>query len=481
MPLADNYKRIAVIGPNALSEEILVSNYHGYSDHYVTIFDGIKARNPKLKIAYSPGCRLADELPLLDTISTQNLFTNRQCVQNGLMGEYFSNLNFEGTPHLVKADKQLNFKWWGNAPGNGIDPYKFSARWSGVILPPETGIYYIGARGSKSFQIFINDSLISEMNDTYQTLIEYGTIFLEKGKLYNIRIDYIQNNPENASLRLLWEIPNRDLIADALELIKNSDIAILSLGLNSQLEGEEMKVKVKGFNGGDRESIDLPESQKHLIKAIAKTGKPIIIILTNGSAISFPKEAKLADAIIEAWYPGEAGGTAVASVLWGDYNPAGRLPVTFYNSVDDLPPFEDYTMKGRTYKFFKGKTQFDFGYGLSYSTFKYKGLNVKKNPNKNNEIEYCFNITNTGNYDGEEVCQLYIKDKDNKSISLQAFERVHLKAGETKQITLHFDTNEIENLKGNVANKTMKAQFIIGGSKPTKSNSRSCLKSNIVL
>lgn len=484
LPLSGELKNIAVIGPNAMSEDVLVGNYHGYSDYYVTLFDGIKARNPLSKVVYAPGCRLADELPLMEIIPNNYLFTDEKCTTKGLVSEYFNTINFEGNPVHKRVDLQINFKWWGDKPVPEVQYDNFSIRWTGYIVPPVSGVFYLGAKGTKTYSVFVNDSMIVNMNDTYQTLTEYGTVFLEKGRKYSLCVEFAQHNPESASIQLLWEPPHRKLMEEAIKVAKQSDVVILSLGLSPQLEGEEMKVKVKGFHGGDREQIDLPESQKRLVRAISKTGKPIVIVLTNGSALAFPNEAKHADAILESWYPGEAGGTAIASVLWGDYNPGGRLPVTFYNSVNELPAFDDYTMQGRTYKFFKGKTQFDFGYGLSYSNFNYSDLQLERLSDNLNLYRVEFLVKNVGEFDGDEVCQLYLRNNSNLITSLIGFERLHLKKGEQKKITMHITRDDLNELIFNqhTIKSSKDTEVFVGGSLPQKNRTlKNHLKGKLTL
>lgn len=468
LPLRPDLKRIVVIGPNANDMDVLLGNYHGYSDYYSTVLDGVKKRNPNAEVIYAAGSRLADELPLFDVIPTECLFTNENLSEMGLNGEYFANKTFKGEPQLKRIDKQINFKWWGISPDAKLPVDSFSVRWTGILVPPVSGNYYLGADGHRAYSLFINDSLITSYNNPHHNRTEYGKFYLVKGKKYRIQMDYMQNISENAFVKLLWDVPERDLLAKAVELAKKSDVVILAAGLSPLLEGEEMKVKVKGFKEGDRETIDLPESQKRLIDAISKTGTPVVLVLLNGSAISFPDEANKVDAVVEAWYPGQSGGDAVASVLWGDYNPAGRLPVTFYKSVSDLPAFDDYTMKGRTYRYFEGKPQFGFGYGLSYTTFKYSKLQLSDKTFSNTGIEIKFDITNTGKRDGDEVCQLYLQQKGSKAVSLQGFERVNIAKGETKTITMSITPEQLEDMTGQTIEKLKDASFkvIVGGANP---------------
>lgn len=468
LPLKADVKRIAVIGPNANDVDVLLGNYHGYSDYYSTVYDGVKKRNPQAEVRYAPGSRLADELPLFEVVPSGFLFTNENLNEKGLKGEYFANKTFKGKPVLTRTDQQIDFKWWATSPDAQLAVDSFSVRWTGIIVPPVSGNYYLGADGHRAYSLFINDSLITSYNNPHHNRTEYGVCYLEKGKKYHIQLDYLQNSSENAFIKLCWDVPGRDLLGEAVELAQQSDVVILAAGLSPLLEGEEMKVKVKGFREGDRETIDLPDSQKQLIDAITKTGKPVVLVLMNGSAIAFPGEAEKVDAILEAWYPGQAGGEAIASVLWGDYNPAGRLPVSFYKSVKDLPPFDDYSMQGRTYRFFRGKTQFDFGFGLSYTTFRYSRLQISDNVLTEKGLKVSFELSNTGAYDGDEVCQLYLQPEGSPELSLQGFERVHIKKGSSRTISLDLSAEQLRDMTGKSMEQLSGQQYsiLIGGAAP---------------
>jgi beta-glucosidase len=240
-------------------------------------------------------------------------------------------------------------------------------------------------------------------------------------------------------MRLLWSPPAAGLKKEALEIAAKSDAVVLCLGLTPQLEGEEMDVPVEGFRGGDRLTLDLPRVQEELVEAVAALGKPTILVLLNGSALSVNWAAERLPAVIEVWYPGQAAGPALADVLFGDYNPAGRLPITFYTSADELPPFKDYRMKGRTYRFYKGKALFPFGYGLSYTRFEYANLRLPAAVDADREFEVAVDVRNSGGRAGEEVVQLYITNKDASVPvplrSLQGFKRILLNPGESQTVT----------------------------------------------
>jgi beta-glucosidase len=266
---------------------------------------------------------------------------------------------------------------------------------------------------------------------------------LEGGRAYALRIEYRQPG-SGGTMQLGWIPPPAVALAEAVSLVKDSDAAVVFVGLNSELEGEEMRgVNIPGFLGGDRTTLDLPESQENLIKAATATGKPVVVVLTSGSALSANYAAEHAKALLAAWYGGEEAGTAIATVLAGASNPAGRLPVTFYKSVDQLPPFTDYAMKGRTYRYFNGEPLFPFGFGLSYSRFEYSALRAKRTPS-GATIEAT--VKNVSDRDGDEVVQVHVAggpDAEAPIRSLRAFQRIHLRAGQTRQVSFTLNSADL--------------------------------------
>lgn len=439
LPFSKNVKRVAVIGPNADNPEILLGNYNGYPSREITPLKGIRQKLPKATVEYAQGCRLADELPCLTAIPSDYFYTDNTLKKKGLIADYFDTHNFAGKPRHSKIDKNIDFVWWTKAPFEDMKTGKYSVRWSGVLVPPVSGKYALGGEGFYGFNIYLNDSLIVKgKHNDHDPQKDYEFVELEAGKKYAIRFDYPQNNPEYSVAKLNWDMPDERLKAKAVELAKRSDVVVLCMGLSPMLEGEEMKVKVPGFKGGDRLDIKLPESQTSLIREIQQLGKPLVLVLLNGSALAFNWEAEHLPAIVEAWYPGQAGGEAIADVLFGDYNPAGRLPLTFYQSINQISGFEDYAMKGKTYRYFDGKPLYEFGYGLSYTNFEYKIKNVPAEIKAGEKIKLAVDVTNAGKRDGDEVVQLYVSLPDSKLRkpirSLQGFQRVNLKAGETKTV-----------------------------------------------
>jgi beta-glucosidase len=309
----------------------------------------------------------------------------------------------------------------------------FGVRWTGTLTAPVSGTYQLGAAGKNAFELYFDGKQLVSMNTihggrTYQ----YAPVDLEAGKRYPIRLDF-HEYLNDAAIQLVWSRPNMIHQNDAIDAARQADAVVMVLGLSPRLEGEEMRVQVEGFSGGDRVQIGLPRVQEELMQKVAAVGKPTVLVLLNGSALAVNWAKDHIPAIVEAWYPGQSGGTAIADVLFGDYNPGGRLPVTFYKSVDQLPPFTDYSMKDRTHRFFKGEPLFPFGYGLSYSTFAYRNLRAE---GTNISVE----VENTSSLLGEEVVQFYVKREgaaeDDPIRSLAGFQRIALKPRERK--TVHF-------------------------------------------
>jgi beta-glucosidase len=437
LPLKKNLKTIAVIGPNADDIEVLLGNYNGFPSDPVTPLVGIQQKLFNTKVIYERGCDIAENILSFETIPNSVLFTsNSENKENGLIGEYYDNREFTEQPAFTKIDYNIDFSWWDSAPDPKFDPDNFGIRWSGVIIPPKSGSYALGGSGFNGFRIYIEDTLLLEFENIHHPHKVFKSINLQEGKVYKIKVEF-SKIARYSLMQLLWSVPEADLEQKAIEAARKADVIIMVMGLSPQLEGEEMAVDVKGFKGGDRLTLDLPEVQENLLKKISKLGKPIVLVLLNGSALSINWEDKNIPAIIEAWYPGQSAGTAIADIIFGDYNPAGRLPVTFYKSVDQLPAFTDYNMSNRTYRYFKGEHLYPFGYGLSYTTFQYKNLKLEKKKIKTNESTKVFiDVTNTGKIKGEEVVQLYIKAaKDTKAIkTLKGFNRISLESNQTKTI-----------------------------------------------
>ncbi len=448
LPLKKDLKRIAVIGPNADDVETLLGNYNGTPRHPVTPLQGIRDKaGSTAEIVYAPGCRVADGIPLLDVIGSGYLYTDKDLKQHGLNARFFGNRDYKGDPVITRVDSTVDYFWWDRDRYEGLENDNFSVEWTGYLVPPASGRYALGCE-AKVCELFLDSTSVASMKNVHEYRKKYSYVDLEAGKPYKITLKTLDFHGD-AKCTLLWDIPGRNLEAQAMKAAGEADQVIMFMGLSPRLEGEEMRVNVKGFKGGDRIMLGLPEIQENLMKKITATGKPVVLVLLNGSAVSVNWEEANIPAIVEAWYPGEAAGPAIADVLFGDYNPAGRLPVTFYKSADDLPAFEDYDMKGRTYRYFEKEPLFPFGFGLSYTTFSYAAPAVEKSKVTTEEpIRVSVDVTNTGTLDGDEVVQLYVSYKNSRIIrplrDLRGFQRVMIKAGETKTVTFELKPGDLD-------------------------------------
>lgn len=459
LPLKKNIKSIAVIGPNANDEEMLLGNYNGTPLNIVTPLAGIKNKIGKsVKINYAKGCDIAENMPTLEIISSDYLFTSADKKQKGLKAEYFDNAELNGEGKL-KVDKEVNFKWLKDFELNK------SIRWSGYLIAPVSGTYEIGTAGFSAYNVFLEDSLLLKFKHDHHPTTIFKSVKLEAGKPYKIKIEFFIKQ-RFAQMQLMWRIPENNLEEKAVRAAKLSDVVVIFMGLSPRLEGEEMKVPVEGFKGGDRLTLDLPMIQQKLIKKIADVGKPTVLVLLSGSALSTIWEDENLPAILYAWYGGEGAGTAIADVLFGDYNPAGRLPVTVYKSVDQLPPFSDYNMKGKTYRYFDGETLYPFGFGMSYTNFDYKNLRLINDKIKSGEsVKLKVDVKNIGRVYGEEVVQLYVKGRGVENYeaikSLKGFERIALKAGETKTVEFNITPQTLEVYKEGIGFINRKGEHIL--------------------
>ena len=472
LPFSKDVKNVAVIGPNSDDLEVLLGNYNGYPSNPITPLNGIIEKLPNATVNYAVGCKTAEGLPIFEAIPTSVLFTDDTLETPGLNAEYFSNLNCEGTPNHFRIDKNVDFIWRTTAPFNDLSYDHFSVRWSGYISVQKTGKYALGGEAFSGMKLYLNDELLVERKDVHHPKKEYEYVTLEAGKAYKIKLEYKQNNTDYTIMRFLWEAPTNSLEQEAVEIAKESDLIIMCMGLSPLLEGEEMKVKVDGFSGGDRLDIKLPKTQTDLMKKLKALEKPMVLVLLNGSAVAINWENDNIPAIIEAWYPGQAGGTAIADVIFGDYNPAGRLPLTFYKDINDIPEFSEYNMKGKTYRYFKGEALYPFGHGLSYTSFKYSNLKVEDEILTNQNLKVSVDITNNGEFDGEEVVQLYLtrlkNDEVNPIKTLLGFDRIHLNKGETKTVIFKVTPKQLAIVNKNYQQVVIEdnISIAVGGKQP---------------
>jgi beta-glucosidase len=452
LPLSKEIRTIAVIGPNADNFESLIGNYNGIPKHPVTVLKGIIDKTtPDTKIIYAEGSDLAEGIHNMTVIPSRYLLTPDG--HQGAFGEYFNNRDMKGEPAFTRIDDNIAFYWENLSPRNDLPDDNFGVRWTTYLIPPETGRYALGGWGSSGYEIMLDGKMIISDRSEHSASIREISTDLQAGKKYKIEVLY-KNYSGDADIKLLWARPRQNLIEQALKAAGEADAVVLVLGLSQRLEGEEMSIKIDGFFGGDRTNLELPATQEKLFEALAKTGKPIIVVMMNGGALSVNKVQEKAAAILLAGYPGQEGGNAVADVLFGDYNPAGRLPVTYYKSIDQIPAFENYDMSGKTYRYFKQEPLYPFGYGLSYTTFKYSDLSLPEKVVAGEKVTVRVTVTNTGNRAGDEVTELYLTDEKASTPrpvrQLEGFTRITLKPGESKVVEIALEPRQfsIINNKG---------------------------------
>jgi beta-glucosidase len=434
LPLKPEVKRIALIGPLADQTRVLLGNYTGIPTRSVSVLEGLKAELPAAEITFVPGTKFLRNEGR--SVPAELLTTDGK---PGARAEYATGEPMTKlTPLVTRVENSIDLTAQALPPeAAGKSP--LGVRWTATFTPQETGDYELGVEGSGFVRITLDgkEVLSAWMGGKVESRL--GKVHLERGKPYALEVDYGQllGNP---ALRLIWTRYDPKPSPNAVAAARNADVVVAVVGITSDLEGEEMQVSEEGFKGGDRTSLDLPKPEEDLLKAVAATGKPLVVVLMNGSALGVNWAKEHANAILEAWYSGEEGGATVAETLSGKNNPAGRLPVTFYTDVSQLPPFEDYSMKGRTYRYFQGTPLFPFGYGLSYTTFTYSGLSLPESVQAGQPLPVEVTVTNTGQRAGDEVAELYLSFPEVKGAplrALRAFERVHLNAGASQK--LHFE------------------------------------------
>jgi beta-glucosidase len=432
LPLKKSVKHIAVVGPLADAKTVLYGNYNGIPSRTVTALDGIRAAFPGADITFEPGTNF---LRPVEPVQTAYLTTDDG--RPGLKAQFFSTADFSGTPLVTRVDPQLDYDFDRKADVPTVS--SFAVRWTGMLTPTRTGPFLIGL-DSRTGRLWIDGKLVVDITQPRQRAPKTTTVTLEAGHKYAIKIER-DLAPSPLVIKLVWgELVDHPL-SRAVAAAKRADVVVAVVGISSQLEGEEMYVNVPGFLGGDRTSLDMPADEEKLLQAVKATGKPLAVVLMNGSALSVNWAAKNASAIVDAWYSGEEGGTAIGETLSGANNPAGRLPVTFYTGVSQLPPFEDYSMANRTYRYFKGKPLYPFGYGLSYTSFAYHGLKLSTDRLKAGDtLGVDVDVKNVGKVAGDEVAELYLafpKLPGTPIRALRGMRRIHLEPGAAQH--LHFD------------------------------------------
>ena len=441
LPLKTSGIKIAVIGPLANQTRVLLGNYNGTPTHTVSILEGLRKEFAGASIQYLPGTQFlsidADPVP-----ASALTFDGKPGIEASYSKLDMSDINHpEAMKALaVRTEPAINDSAQP-LPTAVADVHPLSIRWEGEITAPETGDYNLGLKASGFFRLQLNGKGVASAFSGNPNEAKLGRVHLEAGKPATLRVQYSPAAGASPDATLVWSKLDLKPQPQAISAARNADVVIAVLGITSELEGEEMQVNEPGFLSGDRTSIDLPQSEEDLLEALVGTGKPVVLVLTNGSALAVNWAKEHANAILDAWYPGEEGGTAVAETLSGKNNPAGRLPVTFYTGIEQLPSFEDYSMKNRTYRYFRGTPLYPFGYGLSYTTFSYSGLSLPTSPVAAGQpMSTEVTVTNTGKVAGDEVAQLYLSFPAVAGAPIRAlrgFKRVHLDPGQSQ--TLHFD------------------------------------------
>jgi beta-glucosidase len=445
LPLKKDLGSIAVVGPNANQLEVLLGNYNGFPENYITPLQGIQAKvSDNTNVYFETGCNLIDAEQAFTLIPSEYLSFEGE---TGLEAAYFNTGNLTGSSLATRIEKEINSNW-NTTPVEGLEKDgAFSVMHYGTLKVDVSGEYTLSLNTGNACKLIINNEVLINNWDESTRKRQTAKIFLKKGKKYSIRMECAHIGYPT-QMKLEWIKPDNSSYDRAIEIAKKSDVVIFVGGISAAVEGEQMRVPYDGFDGGDKTDIELPAVQKELIKDLHATGKPVILVLLNGSAIAINWEDENLPAILEAWYPGELGGTAIADVLFGDYNPSGRLPLTFYKTVKDLPPFVNYAMKGRTYRYFEGDVLYSFGYGLSYTTFDYNNIKVSKNKiAATDSVEITVTVSNTGNIAGDEVVQLYVSDVESSVVrpikDLRGIKRISLEPGKSTDVTFTVGAKEL--------------------------------------
>jgi beta-glucosidase len=475
LPLSKTIKKIVVIGPNADNPIAVLGNYNGTPSEIITALAGIKNKLGKnAEVVYEKAINFTNDTLLAYTdISNQCSFDGKP----GFKAEYFNNKELKDVPAATRTENKIDNFWQeGQSVISNITARNFSARYTANFTAVKNGDITFEIEADDGYRLLINDKEV--LNAWQRNRWGARTIQLHANKdsVYKLVVEYWQGEGK-ANVRLSAGNFEQTNYGKLIDRTKDADAIIFVGGISPQLEGEEMKVDLAGFNGGDRTSIALPAVQTELLKKLEATGKPVVFVMMTGSAIAIPWEAEHIPGIINAWYGGQSAGTAITDVLFGDYNPAGRLPVTFYKADSDLPGFNDYSMKGRTYRYFKGTALYPFGYGLSYTSFTYDMLKLPAGIAKGKPVMISVRVTNTGKRDGEEVAELYVSSDQYKNTSapiraLKGFQRFMLKAGESKVISFRLSPEQLSlvNEAGNLFQPQGGITISVGGGQPGLGN-----------
>lgn len=480
-----NAQTIAVVGPNAAEIAALEGDYHATPSDPIFPVDGIAAAFPNAKILYAQGSSYD---PLLKIPMPRNAFRPREGVKTyGLTGHYYANASFRGEPVVTRVDKQINFDWDAASPVSGVPAKSFSVQWTGTVQVPQPGLYQLQiswphcypCEDLEAYTLWINGKQVSSGATNPRAANRPGRmpkfeVRFASTKPEKLRLDYSHKSPTfGAGITLNWYPPEEALREQAVKVAKKADVVVAVMGQSRDFVAEQMPLDIPGFDHGDLTKLSLPQTQRDLLRALAATGKPLVLVLMNGNAVAVNWAEQHAAAILEAWYPGEAGGTAIGETLSGENDPGGKLPLTFYKSVKQLPPFTDFSMKDRTYQYFTGEPLYPFGYGLSYTTFAYSHVHLSTRHVKAGEaLMVEADVTNTGKMAGSAVTELYVTPPQNgvnPLHSLEGFNRVDLAPGQTRHLTFKLGARQLSlvNAAGQRAVDPGKYQIFVGGSQPT--------------
>ena len=474
LPLKKTIKKIAILGPNADNRISVLGNYNGNPSRVISLLDGLKEKlGNSVEIIYEPAINFIN-----DTMLAYEDITNQYGLEGnkGFKAEYFNNRELQGNAVITKTENKIDNFWQeGQHVVEGIKANDFSVRYTSNYTATKDGFITFEVEADDGYRFLVNDRTVINAWQRNRWGARTYRLQTKKDSVYKLVLEYWQGEGKaNVALRA-GNFKRTDFAAVANK-VKDADVIIYAGGISPQLEGEEMPVNAPGFNGGDRTSILLPAVQTELMKTLKSTGKPVVFVMMTGSAIAIPWENENIPAIINAWYGGQSAGTAIADVLFGDYNPAGRLPVTFYKGDNDLPGFSDYSMNNRTYRYFKGEALYPFGYGLSYTSFKYDMLKVPATASAGKNVIVSVRVTNTGKLNGEEVVQLYISHQGIQRKAplkaLKGFQRISLKAGESKTISFTLTPEQLSLVgeAGKMLDAKGKVMLSVGGGQPGVKN-----------